>query len=204
MIETPGSLCQAAGSPRGPRPPPSAPGPCSARGQFSSPFLLRRDSNQTTRSAEEGEPHANPLAAPGRGVSGSQRVPLNRPVPLASGTEGGSLGEGPRGCLRPLQGPREPVPLRPQWEPKPGLRAALPSVRREAGLRGCANASARQTGAAGAAGALRPHRPGGLWASSGWWARLAGSAAWALACGSVAPREGGRERGHWASPKPAN
>lgn len=81
MIETLGSLCQAAGSPRGPRTPTQRPGPCSARGQFSSPFLLRRDSNQTTRSAEEGKPHANPLAAPGRGVSGSQRVPLNRPVP---------------------------------------------------------------------------------------------------------------------------
>lgn len=110
LIETPSSLCRAAGSPRGWFPP--APRPRSARGQFSSPFRLRRDSNQTTRSAKAEPYHANPLAASGRGVSGTHGVPLDAacpPLPQA-------LRKGPRGCLRPPQGPGEQVCLHPRWE----------------------------------------------------------------------------------------
>ena len=160
------------------------PGPRSARGQFLSPFLLKRDSNQTTPSAEEGE------ATPWTGHTPTPWRPRGRPAACPHGPralrEDLPGGGGPQVCPKPPRG----------HESRPSCVAAKAKVYGGLCLH-CYGRAARgvpptaRPELVGATGALRSHRLGRGCASSGWSAGPPGGAAPAPERGPTVPREAG-------------
>lgn len=174
------------------------PGPRSARGQFSSPFLLKRDSNQTTPSAEEGE------ATPWTGHTPTPWRPRGRPAACPHGPRAlreDLLGGGVPRCALNLHGATRAGPA--VWQPKPRFTAGSASIVTEGRPAGSRQQHGRSWWVPRAPSDLTDW-VGGVLHQAG---RLGPPEALprprSMALRSPGKR-GGRERCHRVSPKPAN